>query len=274
MQYCPLAVFQVQHNTVIKMNKKLKQAILSHAKQVQPQESCGFVISVGDKWQYVPCENVADDPLNFFEISPDDFLAAESLGEIIALVHSHPDDKTEKGLPYLSTVDRECQIRTQCDFWLVVGGEIKCFRYIPALLGRTFENNKQDCRNILLDCYMLAGADFPDDVKYAFDWFETGANLYEENLLRFGFEKLSQDEQPQLGDIVMLQIGSEVANHAGIYLGEQLMLHHSEGRLSARVPYNGFWLQYTHSIWRHKQWQQLHFTAILNDLRITPSNLM
>ncbi|MDP0021129.1 NlpC/P60 family protein, partial [Glaesserella parasuis] len=103
---------------------------------------------------------------------------------------------------------------------------------------------KQDCRNILLDAYMLSGLDLPDDVEYEFEWFKSG-NLYEENLLRFGFERLDFEEQPQLGDIVLLQIGSDVANHAGIYLGHQMMLHHSEGRLSARVPYDGAWLQQT-----------------------------
>ncbi|MDG6788144.1 NlpC/P60 family protein, partial [Glaesserella parasuis] len=121
---------------------------------------------------------------------------------------------------------------------------------------------------ILLDAYMLSGLDLPDDVEYEFEWFKSG-NLYEENLLRFGFERLDFEEQPQLGDIVLLQIGSDVANHAGIYLGHQMMLHHSEGRLSARVPYDGAWLQQTHSIWRYPKWSELNFTAILNDLSLT-----
>ncbi|MFU2111259.1 hypothetical protein ACLS0S_12320, partial [Glaesserella parasuis] len=40
------------------------------------------------------------------------------------------------------------------------------FRPIAPLVGRQFENNKQDCRNILLDAYMLSGLDLPDDVEY------------------------------------------------------------------------------------------------------------
>ncbi|WP_439259479.1 C40 family peptidase [Lonepinella sp. BR2930] len=245
----------------------LKTDILNHTNQCHPQESCGFVVAdyMDGLPFYLPCDNIADDPEAFFEIHPDDFLKAEELGDIIALVHSHPDSEKEKGLPYLSVADMACQHRTGLDFWLVVGGDIKKFRHIPPLLGRQFENNKQDCRNILLDSYMLAGADFPDDVHYAFDWFES-SNLYEENLLRFGFKQVEWDKPIQLGDIVLLQIGADVANHAGIYLGDNLMLHHSTGRLSARVPYDGFWLKSTHSIWRFQQWQQLHFTAILNNL--------
>lgn len=115
---------------------------------------------------------------------------------------------------------------------------------------------------------MLAGAELPDKSVYDFDWFKR-ENLYEEGLARCGFEKLAHDKPPQTGDVILIQVGAEVANHAGVYLGDQLLLHHSEGRLSARVPYDGFWLKQTHSIWRFKAWQKLNFTAILNDLQIS-----
>lgn len=252
------------------MKKNVEQHILDHASQVAPQECCGFVVAQHSNGElyYFPCDNIAADPINFFEIHADDWIHAMALGEIVAVVHSHPDSPAETGLPYLSTADRECQVRTRLDFWLAAGGKLLKFRNIPPLLGRDFINNQQDCRNILLDAYMLAGLDVPDDVEYEFDWFKS-KNLYEENLLRFGFERLPQDEPPQLGDIIMLQVGADVANHAGIYLGNQMMLHHSEGRLSARVPYDGYWLQFTHSIWRHPKWSQLNFTAISNDLAMS-----
>lgn len=251
---------------------KLKKEILSHAKSTAPQECCGFVV-FKDGFSYIPCENISHDPVNFFEISADDFILAEERGDIVALVHSHPDSVFEKGLPYLSIADRECQVRTQLDFWLVVDNDIRQFHYISPLLGRMFENNKQDCRNIVLDCYMLSGIELPDDSKYEFDWFES-SNLYEDGMKRCGFFKLSQDEPVQIGDVILIKVGANVANHAGVYLGDQMMIHHSESRLSARVPYDGFWLNSTHSIWRHSEWQKLHFTAILNDLAMNHSSLM
>lgn len=251
------------------MTEMLRNTILKHCKTAEPNEACGFVVFDGCENHYLPCDNVAADPLRFFEISTDDFLRAEEMGSIVAVVHSHPDHSGGSGLPYLSTADRECQVQLNLPFWLVCGGKLQKFRPIVPLVGREFINNKQDCRNILLDAYMLAGLDLPDDVTYEFEWFKR-ANLYEENLLRFGFGRLPFGTAPQLGDVVLLQVGSLVANHAGIYLGDQTMLHHSQGRLSARVPYDGFWLQHTHSIWRYSQWSQLNFTAILNDLQIRP----
>ena len=268
MRFCLLVDFRVRHNTAINMiDDKLKQEILAYAEQCKPQESCGFVVFDGQQNSYIPCINVSPDPINYFEIAPEEFIDAEEIGKIIALVHSHPSFDDERGLPYLSTADRECQVRLDLDFWLVVDGDIKCFRNIQPLIGRQFENNKQDCRNIVLDSYMLSGVDLDDKSEYPFDWFES-SNLYEEGLQRCGFYKLMQEDDVQLGDIILIQVGADVANHAGVYLGNQMMIHHSEDRLSARVPYNGFWLKHTHSIWRFGDWYKLNFTAILNDLQI------
>lgn len=249
------------------ISEPLRQAILTHANAASPQEACGLVVLNKGELNYLPCQNIADTPTQFFEISPEDFIQAEASGEIVAVVHSHPDSSTEKGLPYLSPADLACQRRLNLPFWLVCGGELQIFRPIAPLVGREFVNQTQDCRILCLDAYMLAGLDIDQsELRYEFEWFEQGENLYEQYLVKAEFDKLNLGEPPQLGDVVLLQVGSPVPNHAGIYLGDQTMLHHSQGRLSARVPYDGAWLHQTHSIWRHKKWQQLNFMAILNDL--------
>ena len=255
----------------MKIPDELKQQILTHAKAASPQEACGLVVLNEGELHYLPCQNIAATPTQFFEISPEDFISAEASGEIVAVVHSHPDSSTEKGLPYLSPADLACQRRLGLPFWLVCGGELQIFRPIAPLVGREFVNNRQDCRNIILDAYMLSGVELPDNSVYEFEWFEH-SNLYEEGLAALGFERLTDEQPPQLGDVLLFQIGANVANHAGVYLGNQQFIHHSQNRLSARAIYDGYWLHTTHSIWRFKQWQQLHFTAILNDLAASQSS--
>ncbi|EMY45733.1 phage-like tail assembly protein K [Glaesserella parasuis gx033] len=68
-------------------NISFTEQILYHAKRSEPHESCGFVVFKGGELRYFPCENVAVDPINHFEISPDDWIRAESVGEIVAVVH-------------------------------------------------------------------------------------------------------------------------------------------------------------------------------------------
>ena len=236
----------------------MKTKILNHAKKCGENECCGFVI---DNKIYMPCTNISPTPTEAFEISPDDWIQAETLGEITAIVHSHPN-----GLPILSEADQIYQQQTAVDWWLVCDNQIHKFRCIKPLLGREFEHGKTDCLTIVRDAYMLAGIDLPD-YERADDWWHNGQNLYLDLLPKNGFERVDA-EDIQEGDIILVCLGSETPNHAAVYIGNQYILHHCPDRLSKRDLYGGFWRNYTHSIWRHKQWQLSGYTAISNNLAI------
>lgn len=236
----------------------MKTEILNHAKKCGENECCGFVI---DNKIYMPCKNISPTPTEAFEISPDDWIQAETIGEITAIVHSHPN-----GLPILSEADQIYQQQTAVDWWIVCDNQIHKFRYIKPLLGREFEHGKTDCLSIVRDAYMLAGIDLPN-YERADDWWHNGQNLYLDLLPKNGFERVDA-ENLQEGDIILVCLGSETPNHAAVYIGDQYILHHCPDRLSKRDTYGGFWRNYTHSIWRHKQWQLSGYTAISNNLAI------
>lgn len=234
-----------------------EQQILAHAAACSPQESCGLVISTPEGDVYFPCENHHPAPTQFFDISPDDWLRAAAAGEVTAVVHSHPS-----GPPVLSPADRQAQRRTALSWWLVCDGKITVWHTIPALTGRTFEHGVTDCYTLFRDAYALAGINLPDFVRED-DWWRHGQNLYLDNLPSIG---LSRVMAPQLGDIILCCYGGSVANHAAVYCGDQHIFHHLPHQLSRREVYNDRWQRMTHSIWRHRQWQQSSFTAIYNDL--------
>ena len=91
---------------------------------------CGFVILNGGELEFINCENIADDPENFFEISPDDFVAVGSRYDIVAIAHSHPG-----GEPVLSVADFQMQQNTGMDWWLVCGGDVYQFPFLSLCLG-------------------------------------------------------------------------------------------------------------------------------------------
>ena len=64
---------------------ELEQTIITYAKSQEPHECCGFVVLKGGESHFLPCENIAVDKENHFEISPEDYLNAEQQGEVIAL---------------------------------------------------------------------------------------------------------------------------------------------------------------------------------------------
>lgn len=242
------------------MLQSLKEQILVYSKEQEPHECCGFVVFNGQETLFMPCENIAVDPENFFEISPEDFISAEQQGEMVAVVHSHPN-----GEPILSIADRQMQDLLQLDFWLVCHNQLQKFPKIAPLLGREFEHGITDCYSLFKDFYYLAGADFPEFERKD-EWWNNGGNLYLDNMNKYGFERLEQHQGLQVGDVILMQVGADVPNHAGIYLGDQMVLHHSPKRLSKRDLYDGYWLKHTHSIWRFQQWSRLDFTVALNNL--------
>ena len=235
----------------------MKTRILNHAKQCGENECCGFVIN---NKTYLPCNNTSLTSTETFEISTDDWINAEKQGTITAIVHSHPN-----GLPILSEADQFYQQQTAVNWWLVCDNKIHKFRYIKPLIGREFKHGETDCLTLVRDAYMLTGIDLPDYERQD-DWWHNGQNLYLDLLPENGFECVKDFQE---GDVILVCLGSTIPNHAAIYIGNQLILHHCPNRLSKRDLYDGFWLKYTHSIWRHKKWQLSGFTAILNNMAIS-----
>lgn len=67
---------------------------VQHALREYPRESCGLIVMVDDEARYIPCRNLADGEDHFI-LDPLDYLLADSTGEIVGIVHSHPDAPAE-----------------------------------------------------------------------------------------------------------------------------------------------------------------------------------
>jgi len=231
----------------------IEEQIIAHAQAEEERESCGLV-SAG---KYFTCRNIALQPRLHFDIHPDDWMAAEDVGDIEAIVHSHPS-----GLNYLSQSDREFCVKSGLPWWLVVNGEIKKYRFMPHLIGRQFAHGVLDCYTLLRDAYHLSGHQLPEfDRKDK--WWETDENLYLDNLSAHGFYRV---DEAQPGDIILICLGSAKPCHAAIYIGNQYILHHRPDQLSKRDIYGGYWLKHTHSIWRYDKWLPSDLAAIFADL--------
>lgn len=238
----------------------IEQTMLTHAKEQAPWEACGLLISTAQGEQYLPCVNQHVDPKNHFTISFDDFIRAEQQGEVIAVVHSHPDSQ-----PYLSTLDRQLQVNSALPWWVICDEKIHRYQPVPHLLGRQFIHGSTDCYGLFRDAYHLAGHELPDFERHD-NWWRHNNELYLDNMVSSGFRQIKKDAQP--GDIILCCYASSRANHAGIYLGNQTILHHIPNQLSKREEYNERWQRMTHSIWRYHDWQPSDFTGICNDLDV------
>ena len=252
------------------MFRETIEAIKAHALKDYPRESCGLVVEVNGDETYWPCKNLADNTHQFV-MDHEDYANAEDAGTVTAIVHSHPDAE-----PVPSEADKMACEATQLP-WVIVSvrdGDASNMSvtqptgYIAPLVGRQFFHGFMDCYTLIQDWYAReAGITLPD-FKREDDWWHRGKDYYMERFKVAGFRELARDEVIQPGDVVLMTIRAEVANHAGVYLDTRplkeapdlhpvpnAMLHHLYGRASERVVYGGFWLMATRMIIRHKDFK-------------------
>ncbi|WP_373947539.1 C40 family peptidase [Pandoraea sputorum] len=212
---------------------------------------CGLLLVRKGRMRYRGCRNLAQGTEHFV-MAPEDFAAAEDLGEVVGVVHSHPDSPAAPseadlvgceatGLPWHILSWPTDDLRT-----------IEPSGYIAPLIGRTFAHGVLDCWSLVRDFYARElGIELPDFERRD-DWWAQGENLYMEGYPKAGFVVVNQDAPEKVGDVILMQRRAEVPNHAGVYLGGGLMLHHMHGRLSTREVYGGYWREITRCVLRHQ----------------------
>jgi len=63
-----------------------------HAQDVYPQECCGLLLNVEGNEIYWKCKNIsASYKEKSFVIDPIDYANGEDLGEVLGIIHSHPE---------------------------------------------------------------------------------------------------------------------------------------------------------------------------------------
>ena len=145
------------------MNKTLLKKVQAHAEAEFPRECCGVVIRENGRRVYVPCRNDAQTPSEHFIINPEDQCAAEDRGEVVEIVHSHPN-----ALATPSMADRvSCELHGVP--WFILGwpggdtATIKPEGYEAPLLEREFHHGILDCYALVRDWYAREwGIDLPN----------------------------------------------------------------------------------------------------------------
>ncbi len=216
----------------------LKFAIIQHAQDEYPHECCGAVID----GEYVRFENVAENPEKEFAFSAEDEhrLLVSEKHRTQAIVHSHPD-----GPATPSAKDMQAQIATQLPFVLLAYAngqwhyrEFGDHRLDDPLEGREFQHGVLDCGEVIRAWYwqerQIKIPNVPRDDDW---WWQEGADLYKDSFKMQGFRELQVVAMGdlQVGDVFFYRLTKAVAeSHAGVYIGDDLILHHLPDRLSRK----------------------------------------
>lgn len=233
------------------MEDATKLAIEQHAETAYPKECCGVVIVFRGKERYVPCGNLAEDATRGFMLDPRDYASAEAMGEVLAIVHSHPN-----GPATPSQADR-----VMCEAWglpwhIVTWPKKEWVTFFPEgyrapLLGRKFYHGVVDCYQLVKDYYLeVLQIELPHFERED-NWWNKGQNLYVDNFEAAGFVRV---DKPQKHDVFLIQVRSPVPNHAAIFIDPERnwIMHHLWDQLSRRDVYAEYWRKNTNMICRHK----------------------
>lgn len=232
------------------LTDSVKASFLSHAKSEMPKEACGLVIIKHGKQLYIPCNNLARGTDNFI-LDPQDYEKADQQGEIVSVIHSHPNMSAKPSQADLVACEGSGLP------WYILGlpseqwEYIEPKGYIAPLVGRTWSHGVLDCYSIIRDYYKQELGIEILDFQRSDEWWKIGENLYLDNFAKAGFKQITLEEL-KAGDCILMCLGSEVPNHGAVYLGDGLILHHVQNRLSTRDVFGGYWLKNTYGYFRYE----------------------
>lgn len=207
-----------------------------HAIAAYPEECVGVILQDG---RYRALQNIHPEPRIGARPDPHIIARLMSGNRIRAYCHSHPD-----GPDCPSEQDMRGQ-QAMAVPWIIVSANATAT--MPPfvfgdqvvnpdpLVGREFRHGVQDCygtirawgraeRGIMLP-------DFPRQWEWWIDGVAGSKDLYRRHFADAGFRQIDPSDS-KIGDVWLAAVRYPVPNHAGVYIGEGLTLHHPASRLA------------------------------------------
>ena len=233
------------------MRPATQAAAEAHARETFPVECCGLVVVVKGRERYWPCQNIATEEDQFI-LDPADYAKADDAGEIVAVVHSHPNLHPKASMADLVAMEASGLpwniYALPLDQWAFYEPK----GYEAPLVGREWCYGMLDCYSLARDWYHKEMGLLLSDYERKGEWWNKGLNTFVDNFKNEDFVALEPEAQPQWGDALLMQLQSPVPSHVAIYIGDDLILHHMRDRLSSRDVLSGYYQKNTTHILRHR----------------------
>lgn len=221
-------------------------AAREHALRSWPHESVGFVVG----GSYCPQENIATDKVREFRVADSAWSDA-----VQAVIHSHTTS--------MSCAPGEADMRSQLSAAVpygIVATDGRCTTPLlwfgdhvldAPLVGRTFVPGVTDCYE-LVRAWMwqergIKLRSYPRDAG----WWRLGKDLLAQNFRDAGFAPV-EGGGIAVGDVAIMAVPvGKIANHCGVLVGGNMLLHHRANQLSRRELWSDSWQRLTRLVVRY-----------------------
>tara|TARA_R110000796_G_scaffold124415_4_gene238870 strand:+ start:3029 stop:3724 length:696 start_codon:yes stop_codon:yes gene_type:complete len=228
---------------------KQLEEIEAHFKEWYPKEGCGVLVAIKGETKWFPCNNVAEGE-NDFVIDSTQYINICHKGDIVGIVHSHPNgttDPSENDIKYCNTIGIPYYIFNYPDMDLKV---LQPERDTKLLYGREYEFGVNDCFEAMRDYLEVQGITIPSRAAFEDDWWEKDLDYFTDEIIKdYGYARVEGNMKPN--DVIIFRINALVGNHCGVYLGDDIFYHHAENRISCRENLYPFWKKYISGVYRH-----------------------
>ena len=215
-----------------------------------PREACGVLAVQKGKAKWFPCTNIAEGNDDFI-IDSTEYLKIKATSDIIGIVHSHPDgtsDPSPFDISYCNALGIPYYIFSYPGLDLTV---LEPEDNFTELYGREYEFGVQDCFEAMRDYLKTQNINISKRAAFEDFWFEKDLDYFTPSVIKeWGLEEVDVQDT-QKNDMLTFKVNSVVANHCGVYLGNDVMYHHGRNRLSCRENMYPLWIKYLDRAYRY-----------------------
>ncbi len=234
------------------MINTIKEQIKSIAASRAPEEACGLIVKSGNELICFECKNLAENKLTNFIIDGKDYIKAARFGSIEALFHSQENDFND-GESQLDIINSRIHKIPSIVYSWKTGSffEINHDTPLKDYLNVKFEIGKNDCFTLVQNYYNKELNIKINNYTRDNNWDILNPSIIEDSFPKEGFVTVSVRDIEK-NDILLFSVGTSEASHIGIYLGDNMFLHHPRNKYPAVEFLGRSWSNRVKFILRHK----------------------
>ena len=221
-----------------------------HFKNEYPREGCGILTVVKGKQKWIPCTNIAEED-NHFIIDTKEYLKIARTSDIVGIVHSHPDESSEPSeldINNCNALGKKYYIFSYPEMDLTI---VEPETNTTDLYGREYEFGVKDCFEALRDYLKTQNIEIPPRAMFVEDYWDKNIDYFNDKTISdWQHSPVSLNEIKE-NDVLIFKVFSDINNHCGVYLGNDIFYHHAENRLSCRENLYPQWKKWLVGAYRY-----------------------